>query len=856
MLCFVKEHKIMKNFAEKQVNTKVIFDISLFNKCIDVIEKLYNTGAENTETDTQRAYFCPAIENTIIVKQNKKDGKEIATFPKKECFEYLASNSGDTASNSGDTANELLDNVCTLYKNTFDTSTDTKISFRNILQTIKNGAYKNVITKLRTEKNEDVQKQIKTKELKAFSISGHCSPKRNIKNFVPSTYTNLIQIDVDFKDNQHTNFDVLRKKFIDLEFVFTCFTSPRGTGLKALVLHNLGYEKHEQAFEYFEKYFFDNFNIIIDKQCKNLDRICYVSFDENLYLNENCKPLHIDLEYFKEVTSPLPNYKTTNKNNFEDVFQFAEYCTNKQKTFMDGQKSIYRVLFAKCCYVYGASEDSIINYVLQHFPSVTSQKKATDDAKSGIRYGKNEQQRTFTPTKEAYNKAFEKSNKVHEPNKKSPKNSVKSAKNQNQEEDFEFSEDATAKYLAKVFQNKIVFAKCFNEFYIYDLGIWNEANECQIRRLFFDYLEKTNKTIFSKCTKNNTQKNIIEIAKSYLFKDVEFDKNDYFICLKNGVFDLQNNKLISHSYEHYITNKTNIDYDTTSQCPIFEKFLNDTFLRDGDVIKFIQRLLGLCLSGKTIQKAFFFQGGGNNGKSVLLNVFDELLQGFYFKGSTQFTKFKYDNNDKRAFVGMENKRLIVCGEWLNNAELDTARIKSFTGQEKVECEPKFKNSYSFIPKAKVILFGNDKPIIKELTNGIWKRFVFIPFLNQIEEHNQNENLFNEIKTEISGVLNFAIKGFQMYQSDGINVPKTIETATKELKNDSNILVEFLENFTKQTNEKILFCDFFKLFESFVIGKNSVFDVTKQQLNKDLKDLGYKIDKGAGNNLTIFNLKYL
>lgn len=617
----------MENLAKKQVNTKLSFDISLFNKCFDVIEKLYNTGATSADVNFQRAYFT---DNDIIVKKKNiknKSTKEktIATFPKKEVFEYLGSklvdttknkvdttkkkvdtapSQVDTISNSGDTQKKLINVECTLYKNTYDTTTDTKITFGKLLENIKNGAYKDVITKLRNIENEEEQKQIKTKDLKPFSISGHCLPIRNKQNFMPSTYTNLIQIDVDYKDNQGANFDVLRKKFIDLEFVFTCFTSPRGNGLKALVLHNLGYEKHEQAFEYFEQYFLDNFHIKIDKQCKNIDRICYVSFDDDLYLNENCKPLHIDLNFEKKASEPIRiNQSTTTFNN---VFDFAVFCTQKIYRFVNGQKSIFRVVFSKIAFIYGANEIDILNYVLQNFPSVTGEAKVKSDVESGLNYGKKETQRTFISyneftgakikdihkhNKEPYNKPFEKSKQVQEPNK-NIQNNVQ--KQQNYNIDYEtgeiletnnFFSIATIKKNIMVAttkpQRKQILSNCFYSNSLSFLYGDNGTGKSYLAIQIADGIAKGKKNI---CGFDNE----LEPTKVLYF---DFELTDVDLLQRYDKYDFSDNLLIANiNISNYINSKESEIFEQMKLCIEKEQAKiiiidNLTALANGDLSK-------------------------------------------------------------------------------------------------------------------------------------------------------------------------------------------------------------------------------------------------------------------------------
>lgn len=288
---------------------------------------------------------------------------------------------------------ELLTSVlCTLYTNTKDVKTNKKASFGDVFEKIKNGTYQSQISKLRSfEYDSNEQKEYKKCNLPAFSIYGDCTPTRSIANFAPSTYTNLIHIDIDLQDNKGVDMPALRAKIIDLPFVFACFTSPRGTGLKALFLHNLGYEFHKEAFEYFERYFKVAYNVVIDTQCKNIDRICYVSFDTDLYLNEKCYPYKINLDTIKEASKPTPNYKIQSQN----VYDFCVKCVEKTCSFVQGSKSKFRLLLAKYLSVYQVPKSQIEAYITQNFASSTGSVKTLYDIKSGLKYAEKEPKREW-----------------------------------------------------------------------------------------------------------------------------------------------------------------------------------------------------------------------------------------------------------------------------------------------------------------------------------------------------------------------------------------------------------------------------------------------------------------------------
>jgi putative DNA primase/helicase len=64
----------------------------------------------------------------------------------------------------------------------------------------------------------------------------------------------------------------------------------------------------------------------------------------------------------------------------------------------------------------------------------------------------------------------------------------------------------------------------------------------------------------------------------------------------------------------------------TTTCPEWMEFLRQIFNEDAELIAFIQRAVGYCLTGSTAEQCLFILiGSGANGKSTFLRVLQHLL---------------------------------------------------------------------------------------------------------------------------------------------------------------------------------------------------------------------------------------
>ena len=291
----------------------------------------------------------------------------------------------------------------------------TKTNILNIFKDIKIGIYKDLCFEIRelAQKErtattpEEVTKYHKARtdkkaQLKCFTTSGlFPDNNRNQKSLLQGTYTQLMQVDFDYKGNETVNFEKLRKDILDnLSCVLACFTSPSGD-LKLFIKHNAPVEKHLQAFNYIEKIFNDNFYVQIDKSCKDISRVCYVSYDPNIYVNENCESLTIDydVEVIEKVQSIAVAYNSAavGTNKFNTVYELAVNWTEKHYNFVDGKKADYRYCLAYILNLFGVSLQDAHDFINSNYPDARA--KFSQNVTSAYRHTNKHATKIFNPYK-------------------------------------------------------------------------------------------------------------------------------------------------------------------------------------------------------------------------------------------------------------------------------------------------------------------------------------------------------------------------------------------------------------------------------------------------------------------------
>jgi hypothetical protein len=84
------------------------------------------------------------------------------------------------------------------------------------------------------------------------------------------------------------NLTEVKQKLQNDDHTFLLFTSPSGDGLKLVVKHDLEDPlKWKYLYFEFESYYLNTFGLITDKSGKDICRMCFLPFIENLYRNES-----------------------------------------------------------------------------------------------------------------------------------------------------------------------------------------------------------------------------------------------------------------------------------------------------------------------------------------------------------------------------------------------------------------------------------------------------------------------------------------------------------------------------------------------------------------------------------------
>ena len=267
------------------------------------------------------------------------------------------------------------------------------------------------------------------------------------------------------------------------------------------------------------------------------------------------------------------------------------------------------------------------------------------------------------------------------------------------------------------------------------------------------------------------------------------------IACKNGTIDLVSGKLTISSREDYLTQAICTEYYPEASCPNWMNFLLQIFIDpitkkpDHELINYVQKLLGLALTGNATTENIFpiFFGAGGNGKSTFINCIQAVIgDSISYGADPKFLMETHHQEHPTALASVHGKRLIIAAEPSQGSRLDTSLIKSLTGGDQLSARRMHENLWSFTPEALIVLVSNELPLVPDTSDGIWRRIVVIPFLASFLGTDRDPLLKEKLLAEKEGILRWLVDGAVRYSKEGLTPPPTVHAASANYRNEENL----------------------------------------------------------------------
>jgi len=367
-----------------------------------------------------------------------------------------------------------------------------------------------------------------------------------------------------------------------------------------------------------------------------------------------------------------------------------------------------------------------------------------------------------------------------------------------------------AKRLVRWHQNELLYCPTHGAWYVYRDSHWKKDTDGEIDRrakavvstIFDEVAAATGKALKKAIRRHalssesaraiNSMIRLASTEKEVAIESHRLDADPWLFNVANGTLDLRTGKLQDHDRTDYITKKSPVKYDPNATCPLWEEFLLYAMEEDQDVVDFIHRFFGYCLTGMvTEQVLLFLEGTGSNGKTTALLMMMHILGEYAIQGAPGLLLAKTGESHPTEVADLEGARFVANSEVEKGKPFAEALIKQLTGSDPVRARRMRQDFYQFMPTHKLCIAANHRPIIKGNDEGIWRRVLRIPWNRQIPAHKKDPFFLDKLKEEAPGILAKMVEGCMAWQQNGLDAPEKVTLATGAYREEMDVLADFM-----------------------------------------------------------------
>lgn len=258
----------------------------------------------------------------------------------------------------------------------------------------------------------------------------------------------------------------------------------------------------------------------------------------------------------------------------------------------------------------------------------------------------------------------------------------------------------------------------------------------------------------------------------------------------NGLLDMATGRSRPRKAE-YLTQVTQVS-PVEGSTPRWDRFVQEICCGDRDLIEFLRRSLGYCLTGdRREQVLFFWYGAGANGKSVLAELLQWLAGSYALKLPATALMHSRGDRHPTELAQLRGRRLAVSSELDESAFFNEPLVKELTGDVTLSARFMRGDFFEFQMTHKHVLIGNHKPRLRGSDPAIGRRMLLVPFLANFNGVRRDPLLLEKLRAEGPGVLHWISRGAAAWAAEGLAIPRIVREASDEYMGDHDDLALWL-----------------------------------------------------------------
>lgn len=210
---------------------------------------------------------------------------------------------------------------------------------------------------------------------------------------------------------------------------------------------------------------------------------------------------------------------------------------------------------------------------------------------------------------------------------------------------------------------------------------------------------------------------------SLLLVDSEADPDPRYVAFRNGIYDIDEDRMLPLSPDIVVTNPIPHCYIAGAYDKFGDGFLDRLSCEDAQIRQILEEAIGYPFLRKNeLRKSFLLYGGKSNGKSTFLDIIHTIL-GDDNIVSMDLRELGERFKTSQFFEVLANIGDDIADDFIN----DLAIFKKLVSGDRLNAERKGQDPFDFAPYAKLFFSANTLPRLKDRTGSVIDRMIIIPF---------------------------------------------------------------------------------------------------------------------------------
>jgi P4 family phage/plasmid primase-like protien len=273
----------------------------------------------------------------------------------------------------------------------------------------------------------------------------------------------------------------------------------------------------------------------------------------------------------------------------------------------------------------------------------------------------------------------------------------------------------------------------------------------------------------------------------------DFDADPWALNTPGGTIDLRSGHIRPHRRADGITKTTPVAPSVTKPS-LWMACLQTWTAGDPELVAFLQRFAGYCLTGSTQEEKLpIIYGPGANGKTKFIETLRACL-GTDYATSLAMETLMATHGDQHPtdLADLRGKRLAIATETEEGRRLAESKVKMLTGGDRIRARHMRRDFFEFQPTHKIVIFGNYRPALRNIDEAMRRRLLLIPFDATIPPQDRDPKLPEKLARELPAILGWMLAGCRAWLDRGLEAPARVQAATTDYLWSADAISRWLE----------------------------------------------------------------